>query len=235
MLSTTVDISLIQDELDKMMSKYYGVKVSVLKERLGIQTNNKASFVELSKKMLNISSNQIELYNGRVDSVLKTVRITGMNKPAEAMSFMQVNFQEWLDAPSWHSSELYQYFRNKVLIFFIYQQYPSGKRVEDDEMTFFRVKAWRMSEYDLEHGLREVWAEVRRLLEESKLEITTVTQHSGRKINKNNLPSSKFNELGHLRPGGKNGDDKITLPDGQRLVRQRFWFNSGYVKEIIGM
>lgn len=234
-MEKTVDIQMVQKEIDERIFRYNGKKVSELKESLGIMTDNKASFVQLAKRMLVTSSNQLELLDGQVDAVLKTVRITGMNTPAESMSFMQVDFEEWLEAPDWHASSLYQYFHDKVLVFFIFQQYPSGNRVADDEMTFLKAKAWKMSEYDLEHELKEVWEEVIDLIESDRLEITTVEQKSGRRINKNNLPSIKFNGLGHLRPGGRDGQDKVTLPDGQRIVRQRFWFNSNYVKEIIGM
>ena len=185
--------------------------------------------------MLKIPSNQFELCDGRVNAVLKTVRLTGTNTPAESMSFMNIDFKEWVDSPDWHASSLYRYFHDKVLVFFIFQQYPSGKRVADDEMTFLKAKAWKMPDYDLEHGLKEVWDEVRDLLKNNRLEIKAVTQKNGRQVNKNNLPSMNFNELGHLRPGAKNGEDKVTLPDGQRIVRQRFWFNSSYVKEILGI
>lgn len=77
--------------------------------------------------------------------------------------------------------------------------------------------------------------QVRYLINERKLEITPVKQKSGKIINKNNLPSGKFNLLGHLRPGGKNGDDQVELPTGQSIVKQRFWFNIDYVKEIIDL
>ena len=229
------DIQSIQKDVDDRISKYYGKKVSELKERLGIKIDNKASFVQLSKKMLKIPSNQFELCDGRVNAVLKTVRLTGTNTPAESMSFMNIDFKEWVDSPDWYASSLYRYFHDKVLVFFIFQQYPSGKRVADDEMTFLKAKAWKMPDYDLEHGLKEVWDEVRDLLKNNRLEIKAVTQKNGRQVNKNNLPSMNFNELGHLRPGAKNGEDKVTLPDGQRIVRQRFWFNSSYVKEILGI
>lgn len=225
-----------QKELDENLSNYKGKKVSELKEELGLfEKDSKASFVNLARKMLKISNNQLDLCDKKVQAVLKTVRLTGMETPAEAMSFMPINFDEWIAADSWKDSSLYEYFKSKTLILFVFQQYPTGKRVDDSEMTFLDVKVWKMSEYDINHGLKEVWDQVRYLINESKLEITPVEQKSGKIINKNNLPSSKFNSLGHLRPGGKNGDDKVELPTGQSIVKQRFWFNVEYVKEIIDL
>ena len=50
---------------------------------------------------------------------------------------------------------------------------------------------------------------------------------------KNNLPSGSFNGIAHLRPGGANGMDRVTLPNGLKIARQRFWLNAEYVSELI--
>lgn len=234
MSQNEVLIASAQAEVDEKIQIYKGKKVSELKELLGMaHKDNKASFVQLALKLMRIKGNKFELCDGQINALLKTVRLTGMGKPAEAMSFMPVNFEEWVSDTYWESSSLFTYFNEKVLVFFIFQQYPSGKRVDDDEMTFLGVKVWKMSDYDLTHGLKEIWSEVRYLIKQNKLEITSLEQRDGRIVNKNNLPSSKFNELGHLRPGAKNGSDKLLLPTGQRIVKQRFWFNVKYVEEII--
>lgn len=236
MSQNEVLIASAQAEVDEKIQIYKGKKVSELKELLGMaHKDNKASFVQLALKLMRIKGNKFELCDGQINALLKTVRLTGMEKPAEAMSFMPVNFEEWVSDTYWESSSLFTYFNEKVLVFFIFQQYPSGKRVDDDEMTFLGVKVWKMSDYDLTHGLKEIWSEVRYLIKQNKLEITSLEQRNGRIVNKNNLPSSKFNELGHLRPGAKNGSDKLLLPTGQRIVKQRFWFNVKYVEEIISL
>lgn len=236
MSQNEVLIASAQAEVDKKTQNYKGKKVSELKELLGMaHKDNKASFVQLALKIMGIKGNQFELCGGQLNAVLKTIRLTGMEKPAEAMSFMPVNFDEWVSDTCWENNSLYQYFNEKVLVFFIFQQFPNGKRVEDSEITFLDVKVWKMPDYDLTHGLKEVWEEVRYLIKQNKLEITSLEQSNGRAINKNNLPSSKFNELGHLRPGAKNGSDKVSLPTGQRIVKQRFWFNIKYVEEVINL
>lgn len=223
-----------QEELDNKLRDFKGKKVSELKKILEIDsTDNKASFVKLARKMMNINGNQIELGKWSIPSVLKTVRLTGIKKPAEAMSFMPINFDDWVNTSEWKESDLYKYFSEKYLILFIFQQYPSGKRVDDSEMTFLDAKIWKMPEYDLNHGLKEIWDEVRQLIICNKLEIKKCIQKNGKIINRNNLPSSKFNNLGHLRPGGKNGLDVVKLQTGQIIAKQRFWFNVEYVKEII--
>lgn len=222
----------IQEKINSNISEHKEKRVSEIKEDLNfLVSDNKASFVKLARKILKISNNKMEIEGQSI--ILKTVRLTGLDIPAEAMSFMPVNFDEWIEDKPWEESVLYQYFRNNMLLFFIFQQYPTGKRVLDNEMVFLDAQLWSMSEYDLTHGLKEIWDEVRRLINDNELEITKVQQKSGKIINKNNLPTEKFNLLGHLRPGAVNGEDKIKLPTGQMIVKQRFWFNKNYVKEII--
>lgn len=235
MLTDEKLLEMAQNEIDIKVQAYKGVKVSTIKKEILELTllDNKASFVELSKKMLSLKSNQFFLCDEKIDAVLKTIRITGNEKPAESMSFMPIDFQEWVSCGSWEDNSLYRYFKKKTLVLFIFQQYPLGQRVADDEMTFLDAVVWKMTDYDINNGLKEVWEEVCRLINTGELEITPTRQKSGKIINKNNLPSAKFNYLGHLRPGGVNGEDKTKLPTGQYLVKQRFWFNKEYVNEII--
>ncbi|MBC9825344.1 MULTISPECIES: DNA mismatch repair protein MutH [Carnobacterium] len=235
MCKNDILIAYAQAEVDKKIQSYKGKKVSELKELFGMYKDNKASFVQLALKLMGEKGNQFSLGDGEINAVLKTVRLTGMEKPAEAMSFMPVDFDDWISDNLWKDSSLYKYFKEKTLVFFIFQQFPRGKRVNDSEMTFLDVRVWKMSDYDLTHGLKEVWEEVRYLIKENKLEINSIKQTNGRTINKNNLPSTKFNELGHLRPGAKNGMDTVLLPTGQEIVKQRFWFNIKYVEEIISL
>lgn len=229
-------LRLAQKEIDCKLSSYKGKKVSELKEKLNLTSNNsKTSFVQLAKSMLEIKHNEFELNESKLSAVLKTTRLTGMKTPAESMAFKRVDFDEWINNDNWEKSSLQKYFKEKVFILFIFQQFPTGKRVEDNEMTFHSAKIWKMSEYDLNHGLKEVWEEVRNLILSNALEVNAIKQKGGRVIYKNNFPSSKFNYLGHLRPGAVNGKDKIKLPTGQSVVKQKFWFNSGYLKEILDL
>jgi hypothetical protein len=225
----------LQQQLDQKVSRYKDVKVSDLKILVNEHNKyNKASYIRLARKMLGISGNQFVIPNSGIELNLKTIRLTGNNMAAEPMSFTNVDFDKWVGANNWEDSPLYHYFSKKYFAFFIFKQFPSGIHVEDNEMTFSRIKVWKMSEYDLQHGLRDIWAETCRLLNDNELKITPVMQKNG-VINKNNLPAGSFNYLGHLRPGGKNGKDTVLLPTGQYIVKQRFWFNQKYVKEIINL
>ena len=45
-----------------------------------------------------------------------------------------------------------------------------------------------------------------------------------------NLPKQSESRVAHVRPHGKNANDKLPLPDGRMMTKQCFWLNSGYLK-----
>lgn len=182
-----------QEEIDTKTYLYKGKKVSEIKQFFMAPTiRNKATFAVLGRQMLGVRNSQLKLYNNSVSAVLKTIRLTGTNNIAEDMSFMPIDFEEWLREENWEESKLFEYFDTKILLLFIYKQYPSGNRVDDSEMVFFDAKLWKMSEYDLYYGLRDIWEDVRYLIKNNKLEITPKKLKNGKVIYKNNLPKKSL-------------------------------------------
>ncbi|MCH5210171.1 MAG: hypothetical protein J1F01_04325 [Oscillospiraceae bacterium] len=49
----------------------------------------------------------------------------------------------------------------------------------------------------------------------------------------NNLPKQSESRVAHVRPHGRNGDDKLPLPDGRMMTKQCFWLNNSYIAEQI--
>lgn len=232
---TNEQISYAQNQLSAMLTDYEGARVSDIKAKLtpGNSEDSKASFAVLARRMLKTSNNQIKLPGANQVGTIKTIRITGNDKPAESMSFTSIKFEQWAKCENWHDSSMYQYFKNTPLIFFVFQQFPSGKRVPDNQIRFKNIKVWQMSDYDLEHGIKELWLEVRRLITSDELKIVPKQHKDGKTVNTNNLPGISFNGIAHLRPGGKNGEDKVTLPNGQKIASQRFWLNADYIRDML--
>ena len=183
--------------------------------------------------MLSLTSNKVLFKNRDLNAVLKTVRLSNKNKPVENMSFMPVDFEEWCTAKDWKSCGLYNYFTTTALVLFVFKQHKAGRNIDDTLITFEGAKVLMLPEFALEYGLQEVWNEVRRLILNNELELEAVLHADGKKVVTNNLPSSKFNGIAHLRPGGKNGDDKVTLRTGQQVAKQRLWLNAGFIADLV--
>lgn len=225
-------------DINNIIEEYKGKTVFELRDILNeSSTSNRVLYVNLSRKMLgqlnNKSNNRINI--DKTSIIMKTVRIKANGKLAQSMSFIPVDFDEWTEDKGFKESYLYNYFNNNYFAFFIFQEFTSEKIISEKNIVFKDIAIWKMEEYDLNHGLKDIWIYVRELIKNNKLIITQKKLSNGKYINKNNLPSSKFNYLGHLRPGAKDGKDIEVLPTGQKLVKQKFWFNKSYIEEIIGL
>lgn len=232
---TEAEISKAQKELDVRIAPFIGKNVAELNQIFlpNSAKKSKASFPNLAKAMLSLTSNKVLFKNRDLNAVLKTVRLSNKNKPVENMSFMPVDFEEWCTAKDWKSCGLYNYFTTTALVLFVFKQHKAGRNIDDTFITFEGAKVLMLPEFALEYGLQEVWNEVRRLILNNELELETVLHADGKKVVTNNLPSSKFNGIAHLRPGGKNGDDKVTLRTGQQVAKQRLWLNAGFIADLV--
>jgi len=48
-----------------------------------------------------------------------------------------------------------------------------------------------------------------------------------------NLPKSTESEILHVRPHGRNAEDKIITPSGSMATKKCFWLNRGYILKQI--
>jgi hypothetical protein len=83
----------------------------------------------------------------------------------------------------------------------------------------------------IENEIKGLWDNVREIVTQG---IVLSDEKRGKKIiQTNNLPKIGFNGVAHIRPKGKNGEDKVALPDGQLITKQCYWLNRQYIAEII--
>lgn len=88
-----------------------------------------------------------------------------------------------------------------------------------------------MPEEIINSKVKELWDEVRKITREGvQIEYRTY----GEKVREiNNLPKLHFNGVVHIRPKAKDGNDKVALPDGQKITKQCYWLNNSYIAEIL--
>lgn len=104
----------------------------------------------------------------------------------------------------------------------VFQRNKQGQRVLKG------IKLWHLPEETLNKEVKNMYEEIKRLLTEG---IDIQIDKKGRY--KNNLPKTSFNGVSHVRPKGVNREKSmITLPNGQRIPNQAFWFNAKYIKSL---
>ena len=117
----------------------------------------------------------------------------------------------------------------------LFMRLQKKKKSDYDKMTgsekkkhlkLKKVKLWKADYLTLEE-MEKVWKETKRVINEG----VKITEKDGKSFN--NLPNSKFNNVGHVRPHARNKNDTYPLPKGGKLTKQCFWFNAEYIKNEV--
>ena len=76
---------------------------------------------------------------------------------------------------------------------------------------------WSMPYQDL-MKVKDVWMETTERIRQGRYE---------------DLPKMKENKVSHIRPHGRNAQDRVIAPDGSMVKKQCFWLNAKYVEDQV--
>ena len=207
----------------KKLVPFYGKTISQLRRICNITSTAKNVNELILAKMLGVEGkiSQTEEFK-KAGIVPKTIRIQNNGKIKESMSFPTFDFIEISKEDCWEESKLYSYLAPTKFLFVIFQQQSNG------EYIFEKAMFWNIPNEDLEQ-VRTVWERAVKTIRNGVHLIPTSRGIS------NNLPKQSDNPIAHVRPHGKDGDDKLPLPDGRMMTKQCFWLNNSYIlKQIRG-
>jgi hypothetical protein len=158
----------------------------------------------------------------RAGIIPKTIRVRRDGSIKENMSFPTFDFLELSRETEWEESALYRYLAPAKFFFVIFEEDGQG------EYVLGRVMLWNIPQGDLEE-VKRVWA---RTVETVRRGVKLEPSSSGIK---NDLPKQSESLVAHVRPHGRDGEDKLPLPDGRMMTKQCFWLNNTYIAEQIAM
>ena len=214
----------IEQLLHEKFDPYVGMTVEEMASKLEVNINlsNKASVANLISTLLGVKGTKLDKIAefAKANIQFKTVRLQTNGMPKEHMSFVNIDFKEVIKE-DWETSYINEYFTNTQILFVVFQFDA------DNQLIFKGIKLWHLPYSILESKLQEFWYELNRILKEG-----VVLTPTSRGVS-NNLPGAKFNYYFHVRPKGKDGNDKVELPDGQQITKQCYWMNREYVTEIV--
>jgi hypothetical protein len=144
----------------------------------------------------------------RASIEMKTIRLARNRRPREHMSFPGFDFFEILNE-EWEDSQFFERLERKFL-FIVFRENDFG-----DEL-FERAMFWNMPYSDRLEAQR-VWQETKKRV---PVDVT-------------NLPRSSESHVAHVRPKGRDGNDKIPTPQGILYLKQAFWLNRDYIAGIL--
>ena len=144
--------------------------------------------------------------------VIKTIRLNKNGRPAEAMSFENINYYDILKEEDWFESRLYDIFTGRFL-FIVFQEDENG------EVRLKKAFFWTMPTKDLDDAAA-YWLNIKNAVKGNHIAPEYFFRESDHK---------KF----HVRPKGKNAADVTANPNGGTVKRYCYWFNHDYIKAII--
>lgn len=212
-----------EEYITNKVSQFYGKTQTELKRFFGVESQAKSLNEILLARMLDVNGRiaQTEEFQ-KAGIIPKTIRAQADGSIRESMSFPTFDFIKLSHENVWEESELYNYLAPTKFMFVIFQQRYDG------EYAFSRVMFWNIPNKDLKQ-VHIVWQKTVQTIRNG-VQLTQTKQGVT-----NNLPKKTENRVAHVRPHGRDGSDKLPLPDGRMMTKQCFWLNNTYIQEQIQM
>lgn len=203
------------------LSAFYGKSQSELMQMFHIDSKAKNVNELILAKMLSVEGKITKTAEFQKAGIIpKTIRVQRNGSIKESMSFPTFDFIELSRENQWEESDLYSYIAPTKFLFVVFQETDAGGYL------FEKAKFWNIPNDDLEE-VQKVWERTVSVIREGVQLVPTSRGIS------NNLPKMSENRVAHVRPHGKDGTDKLPLPDGRMMTKQCFWLNSSYIAEQI--
>ena len=144
--------------------------------------------------------------------VIKTIRLNKNGRPAEAMSFENINYFDILQEDDWYESRLYDIFTGRFL-FIVFQE------GDDEQVRLAKAFFWTMPVKDLDEAAG-YWLNIKNAVKDNHIAPEYFYRESDHR---------KF----HVRPKAKNAADVTANPHGGIAKKYCYWFNHDYIKAIV--
>jgi DNA mismatch repair protein MutH len=201
----------IEEATYARFSPFLGMTIDEISSRIGYwksSVNHKSFNRVLAERILaSNGSNVRELIKAGIQ--LKTVVLQPSGTPKESMSFDVFDFLS-IGSETWENSSFCSSLEQKFL-FVVFQDGKDGVR------RLVKVAYWNMPFDDREEA-RKVW-------ELTKKRVS---------VDVSNLPKTRDSHVAHVRPKGRDGNDKALTPQGTMHLKQCFWLNAKYIGNVIG-
>ena len=203
---------------------YIGWSTKDIAKRLGVELstakNKNALLISDILGITGTNLNKIEEFS-KLNIKFKTINYSKTGTLPESMSFENLNFEEIYNE-NFDDSSLKEQMESIKWLFVVFQ------KDENNDTIFKGIKLWHVPENIIENEIRNLYNNIK----ETMINKSVVTFDKNGKETFN-LPKSQFNGVCHVRPKGANrAKSMITLPNGERIPNQCFWFNAKFIKDI---
>lgn len=225
-------IDLIEDSIEesiiKRLSPYLGIELKSLMHQFEIETNAKNSIELTINKILGIKRSLEKTSEFKKANIkIKTIRLNSKNKIKESMSFPAFKYNDLVNE-DWYNSNVRQMFETTKFLFIVFKEIEGSYYFDD-------VIFWNMPLTIIDKNVKRVWERTKEIVKSGDL----VQSVSDKGIRKTNFPSTKFDDVCHVRPHGTTINDVYPLPVQDKVTGENeytkhcFWLNSKFVLSII--
>ena len=162
--------------------------------------------------------------------IVKTINVREKdNKPFEAISFPAMRLNEFVNEKDWSDSILREYL-NKILFIPVVKK---NKNSKIDEKYLGKSFFWEPSAKE-EKIIRNEWLQYKKEVLDGRCKIVKIPAKNKKGyIEVSKLSKESQTEIIHMRPHGRDSNDRDEDYLGNSIVKQCFWLNKLFVKKLI--
>ena len=201
------------EALLRRFEPFVGMTVGEVANRHGIEPGRGKSRVSaVLRRSVGLSPKKLPAELEALGMELKTIPLGPSAWPHEAMSFPAFDPRE-LAGEEWEDSELLANIQNVLLV----PTYREKRKSDLLNQQVCRPFRWAAEREQLA-GIRLEWELYRDLVSQGRID---------------RLPSESETRFIHVRPHGKDASDRVEAPGGLVVVKQCFWLNREFVRELV--
>jgi len=200
----------IETSANQKLRPYTGLDVRELANLTGFHGNtktNKGYYAGLVNRLLGAKGRSIPEFE-KAGIKLKTIRLDSKGRMTQEMSFKNFRYVDIVNE-DWEESTFFEEIQRKFL-FVVFAEQGNGTEI------LLKAGFWNMPYEDREEA-GDVWRETKRRVQ----------------ANHYSFPAISETRVAHVRPHGKNKEDKYPTPQGNYETKNGFWLNKKYLQNVI--
>lgn len=194
------------------LTPFIGMSDKEILAEFGLKATGKAKQYKriLANIMLGVPTKKVEEFE-KANITMKVITLENSGKLKESISFPYFDYKEIIKQ-EWEESDFYNVLEENRFLFIVFK-----KDKTSDKIYFEGFKFWNFPVVDMPEAKR-VW------------EVTKQMTMDGNYVS---LPKITDSPISHVRPHGKNGEDKIKTPQGTMEMKRCFWLNAEYIRKSL--
>jgi DNA mismatch repair endonuclease MutH len=221
-----------EDAVLESLNRYEGRSLQALSDIFDINISNKsknqvATIIKKAIGFKSVKSNIKEFE--QLGIMIKTIKIRKTdNSPFEAISFKTMKLQEFVKE-SWEESTFKEYL-SKILFVPVYSE---NKKSTLDEKILGKSFFWSPSSTEMEI-IKMEWNLYKSQVLNGSCKIKKIKVNSIKGFKEiSGLLKESQTSIVHMRPHGRNSNDRDEDMMGNSIVKQCFWLNKKFIKELL--